>query len=201
MSAKTLIVAVAALAASGAAALPASAAPDTGKMPLRAAILFNLIDRNGDGSIDKDELDAVRNAIFAAIDTNGDGKISKEELQAVGQGMRERAMQRWQFMHRPGGPERFGWQGGPPQWRGQDGRDGRGPMFDGGPRQPGPRQGMMDDRQGPPPGVAPSDAPGQGFMPGPQDLASADKNGDGSISRDEFSVQQFLPGLAQLLGE
>lgn len=185
MSPKILIVAVAALAASGAATLPASAAPEPGKMPLRATVMFNLVDRNGDGSIDKDELDAVRNAIFAAIDANNDGKLSKDEIQAIGQGMRDRAQGR--FQQRP----HFGWQGGP--------RDGRGPMQDGRPRQPGPRQGMMDDRQGPPPAgmMGQSGAPGQGPLAGPQGLASADQNGDGTVTRDEFAVG-MLPGIAEL---
>ncbi|CAN5216106.1 hypothetical protein BH10PSE9_BH10PSE9_23760 [soil metagenome] len=198
MSPKILLVAAAAMTLTGAAAVPASAAPgDAPKMPLRATVMFNLVDRNGDGSIDKDELDAVRNAIFAAIDANGDGKLSKDEIQAVGQGMRDRAQQR----------PHFGWQGGPPRdGRGpmMDGgrpRDGRGPMMDGGPRPPGPRQGMLDDRQGPPPfGITgQTGAPDPGPLAGPQGLATADQNADGTITRDEFAAG-MLPGMAALFG-
>jgi hypothetical protein len=206
MSAKILLVAVAALTASGAATLPASAASEPGKMPLRATVMFNLVDRNGDGSIDKDELDAVRNAIFAAIDANADGKLSKDEVQAIGQGMRGQGM-RDRGQGRSEQRPHFGWQGGPPRdGRGsmQDGgrpRDGRGPMMDGGPRQPGPRQGMMDDRQGPPPAgmMGQTGTPGQGPLAGPQGLASADQDGDGTITRDEFAVG-MLPGMAGLFG-
>jgi hypothetical protein len=190
MSPKLPLVAVAPVTLSGAGAVEASAAPgDAPKMPLRATVMFNLIDRNGDGFIDKDELDAVRNAIFAAIDTNGDGKLSKDEIQAVGKGMRDRARER--FQQRP----HFGWQGGPP-------RDGRGPMQDGRQRPPGPRQGMLDDRQGPPPAgmTGQTGAPEQGPLAGPQGLASADQNGDGTITRDEFSAVGMLPGMAELLG-
>jgi hypothetical protein len=192
MSVRTLIVAVAALTASGAATLPASAAPEPGKMPLRATVLFNLVDRNGDGSIDKDELDVVRNAIFAALDANADGKLSKDELQAATQRMRDGARAR--FMQRP----HFGWQGPP-----RDGRDGRGPgpRWDGrpGPQQPGPRQGMLDEQGPPQPQVGQTDAPDQGPAAG-QQFATADQNGDGTITRDEFAAGLLPPVLGELSG-
>jgi hypothetical protein len=87
---KSLTVAAVALIGVAASALPGFAAPGDDQqpppprhMPLRAAIMFNLIDRNGDGAIDKDELNVVRDAIFAALDANGDGKLTKDELQGA----------------------------------------------------------------------------------------------------------------------
>ena len=65
--------------------------------------LFKKIDRNGDGSITKDELSKVApangpsvNAVFKTVDSNGDGAISRAEFdagapqgrQAQGQGAR-----------------------------------------------------------------------------------------------------------------
>ncbi|MND08629.1 hypothetical protein D3C83_313870 [compost metagenome] len=55
---------------------------------------------------------------------------------------------------------------------------------------------MLDDHQGPPAGMM---GMGQTGAQGPQDLAAADQNGDGSITREEFSVGMVLPGLTDLL--
>ena len=88
MSPKTLIIAAVALTASSAAVLHAMAAAPTDApttpastapmqpAPLRATILFNLLDRNGDGVIDQDELAALTKAVFSAVDANGDGQTS-----------------------------------------------------------------------------------------------------------------------------
>lgn len=64
-------------------ALPALAAATDAKPAPRAAVLFWLLDRNGDGFIDAAELKAFRTASFAAFDTNGDGSLSKPEAQAA----------------------------------------------------------------------------------------------------------------------
>ena len=138
MSAKTLLIATVALATTALTALPSVAAPSqpgppaqagqasqpgpAGKMPLRATIMFALIDRNGDGSIQKEELDVVRDAIFASLDTNSDGQLSKDELGAIG--------------------PMFGPGRGP----GPDGHDGMHRHHDRG----GQWQGQNDDRRGPP---------------------------------------------------
>jgi EF hand len=227
MSAKTLLIATVALATTALTALPSVAAPSqpgppaqagqasqpgpAGKMPLRATIMFALIDRNGDGSIQKEELDVVRDAIFASLDTNSDGQLSKDELGAIGP------------MFGPGrgpGPDghdgmhRHHDRGG--QWQGQN-DDRRGPPHDRqgqmGPRGPQhDQQGRNDDRRGPP-----HDQQGRnddrrgpphdqmGYRGGPngdragkgrQNFASLDTNGDGVISKDEFAAKKLpLPGI------
>lgn len=196
MSPKTLIIAAAALAASSAVILPAlSATPDgqnpTGQqgqarpVPLRATILFNLVDRNGDGAIDQDETSALQKAIFSAIDADKDGKLSPDEFKKIAAGFEG------------GGP---GGQRGPGHFG--RGPDGRGPGFRHGPgdnrqgqieqgQRPGPQDQMMpqlgDNQDGQPPQGA-----GQ-----PRDFASLDTNGDGVVSADEFAAgaPAGLPGM------
>jgi len=41
---------------------------------------FDMIDKNSDGFVTKDEMTAHINAKFAKKDADGDGKISKEEM-------------------------------------------------------------------------------------------------------------------------
>jgi EF hand len=203
LSPKMLLIAAAALAASTAATLPALAAapgqpdqqsqPDQVRpVPLRAQIMFNLIDRNSDGSIDQDEIAALSKAIFSAIDKDSDGKLSKDEFQQIAE-------------HGPGfgpemrGPGMRGMRG--PGGEGMRGPDGMGGFFfhRGGPDG---RQGQMDGG----PGAGPQDRMmqqgyDQGAQPpaagGPtQDFASLDKNGDGVISPDEFAAgAPAMPGL------
>ena len=214
MSAKTLLIATVALATTALTALPSVAAPSqpgppaqagqasqpgpAGKMPLRATIMFALIDRNGDGSIQKEELDVVRDAIFASLDTNSDGQLSKDELGAIGP------------MFGPGrgpGPDghdgmhRHHDHGG--QWQGQN-DDRRGPPHD--------RQGQMgapwssarpagSQRRPPWPAARPDGSyrggpNGDRAGKGPQNFASLDTNGDGVISKDEFAAKKLpLPGI------
>lgn len=187
MSPKLLFAAAAAFAAS-AASLPAHAAPgdaapqQSRPEPLRAQIMFNLIDTNGDGAIDATEAAALQKAIFGALDANKDGKLTPDEFRKVaadfggrdggprfrGPGMGGPGMGR-PGLHRPG----FGWQhrGGP------DGqRQGALP----GDQQPGPQDqlGQNDD------GMQPGDA----APPQPRDFASLDKNGDGVVTPDEFAA-------------
>ena len=99
MSAKTLIIAAAALAASTAMTVPSFAAGGDGtgpngtgpgpnanapaattNLPLRAEVLFNLLDTNHDGTVDQQEFTALSNAIFNALDKNHDGKLEQDEL-------------------------------------------------------------------------------------------------------------------------
>lgn len=202
MSAKTLLIATVALATTAATALPALAVGPNqagpgpgqvqmnqpgqpGKTPLRWTIMFNLLDRNSDGSITKDELDVVRDAIFASVDTDSDGKLTKEEIQSVGP------------MFGPRGPgDRGGERMGRHQQRGEwQGRhdDRRGP--------PG-RQGQLEDHRGPRAdgmmGRMAFGGQGQGAGFGPQFFASLDTNGDGVISQEEFAAAKLpFPGLAQ----
>ena len=194
MSPKTFIIAAAALAASSAAVLPAMAAPpaDTTTpaaptapmhpLPLRATVLFNLLDRNGDGTIDQDELAALTKAIFSAVDANGDGKISADEFdRAVPNfGAGQPRIGRF-FHHGPafgmGGP-RFHHRGDERQGQLQDDQ---GPAGPGGPQQFGDNDGQPQDA-----------APQQSF-------ASLDKNGDGVLSPDEFSAgAPAQPGMPPL---
>ncbi len=208
MSVKTLMIAGAVLAAS--AALPAAAAPaqpSPPREPIGAAVMFNLLDRNGDGVIDKSEADAVAGAIFAAIDTNGDGSVSQQELEA--------ALSRLHHGRGPqfgmGGPEfdrgqRDGWQRDGWRrdgWRHYGWQRGRGMydmrgMADRPPMTPG--QASNDDGAG-----APTDQMAANQQPGGQAAPDSfrlriferlDANGDGVISRDEFAAAgRMFPGM------
>lgn len=93
MPKRILLVAAAALAASAAFALPASAGPD---MTVRGSVAFWLLDRNNDGAIDKAEIEQLRTAIFDAVDTNADGRVTKDEFADV----IERA-EEWRGRHGP----------------------------------------------------------------------------------------------------
>jgi Ca2+-binding EF-hand superfamily protein len=89
-SMKPRVLTIGALFAAGmAAALPASAAeaPDTSA---RAAVMFWLIDRNGDGTIDQGEITALRAVIFDAIDVNHDGRLTKDEVKTLAEAGRAR---------------------------------------------------------------------------------------------------------------
>ncbi|HEY5082128.1 MAG TPA: EF-hand domain-containing protein [Bauldia sp.] len=201
MSPKTLIIAAVALTASSAAVISAVAAPpadpapnapgQTAPMhpvPLRATILFNLLDRNGDGVIDQDELAALTKAVFSAVDANGDGKISSDEFDHAMPMMGGGGPRMGQFFHHHG--PQFGMNG-----------PGRGQGW-GGPRgfhRPGEmRQGQIGNDQGPagaggPQQLGDNDDQSQG--PGPQNFATLDKNGDGVLSPDEFSAgAPAMPG-------
>lgn len=189
MHPRTLIVAVAALATGAMAALPAAAETDTQtrQLPLRAQIMFNLVDANGDGFVDEAEAAALQRAIFAAIDTDGDGKLSAEEFAAIQMGARSGHRQMMGRMMQPDGGHWF--QRGP---RGgeQHGRQGRMQRQD---FEPG--QGFG---RGGPGGPDNAMMPGPGFG-GPDglpivfgDFASLDADGDGVISIDELTVA--IPG-------
>jgi len=73
--------------------LQASAAetPDTS---LRGAVMFWLIDRNGDGTVDQTEIEALRAVVFDAIDTNHDGRVTKDEAKALAEAGRARIAER-----------------------------------------------------------------------------------------------------------
>lgn len=80
---KKTMMAVAACATASLMSLPALAAPAAPaaaqpNLP-RAAILFWMLDRNGDGFIDTNEIQAFRAASFAAFDSNSDGMLSRDE--------------------------------------------------------------------------------------------------------------------------
>ncbi len=179
MSPKTFLIATAAL-ASAAAAQPALAAggPPNGEPPLRAAIIFNLLDRNGDGTVDKDEASAVTGAIFAALDVDGNDKLTDDELRAVGH---------------MGPGQRFD--------RGRHG-DGDGPRWHQG-RGAGPGHGMIgppgdrDDTasRGPGPAMGPGGDNERPLQLRLHDFASIDTDGDGVISQEEFNaVTPPFPG-------
>jgi hypothetical protein len=185
MSAKTLIIAAAALAASTAMTVPSFAAGGDGtgptgagpgnppaatqQLPVRATVMFNLLDTNHDGAVDKDEFAAITNATFAALDDNDDSKLTPDELRS-----------------------HFG------AMMGQ--RGGRGPGDRGG---PGMQQGRnwqdRDDRGGPMGRMAFNGGPAQwgaGYGPqgGPPSFADLDTNHDGAISQDEFQAHIPAPG-------
>ena len=188
MSAKTLIIAAAALAASTAMTVPSFAAGGDGTgpngtgpgpnanapvvtktLPLRAQVLFNLLDVNHDGAVDQQEFSSLANAVFNALDKNHDCKLTPDELRGdfagLGMGGRMGAM----LQH--GG--RFG-PGAPGNWQGRMGNHGGWGRWDG--RGPG----MMGRT-----GFNGPQGPGAGMQP---DFASLDTNGDGAITPDEFAA-------------
>lgn len=184
MSAKTLIIATAALAASTAMTLPAFAAGGDGTgpngtgpgpaanppaaaqtVPPRVPVMFNLLDTNHDGSISKEEFSVLTNAAFESLDTNHDGKLEPNEF-----GGRFGAM-----LGQRGG------RGGPGWNQGRDAR-GWGQQND----RPGPRAGMM--------GRTGFNGPGQ--RGGPPSFADLDTNHDGTISQDEYKAKMPVPGQA-----
>ncbi len=198
MSAKTLIIATAMLAASTAMTLPALAAGGDGTgpngtgpgpnanpptatqtVPVRAQIMFNLLDTNHDGSISKDEFAVISTATFDALDQNHDGKLTQDELgsrfgamlgQRGGRGGPGMGQGRhWQDRDGRGGPG----MGQGRNWQDRDGRGG-----------PGMGQGRMAFNGG----------PGNGPQGGPPTFADLDTNHDGVISADEFKAGMPVPG-------
>jgi len=173
-------------------------APGQPPVPMRDKILFNLLDRNGDGVIDQDELAALTKAVFAAADTNGDGKISADEFdKALPFGGGRPGMMMGRFMHHgpgfggpgfdgPGFGPRFGMDGHHPQHpRWQQGQNDQGP---------GAGPGQFGDNQGPQPADLGDDQGAQPQPAGPHpDFASLDKNGDGVITPDEFQGGMPVP--------
>jgi hypothetical protein len=170
--------------------------PGQPQIPLREKILFNLLDKNGDGAIDQDEFNAFAKAVFSALDANGDGKITIEELQKVMPfaGGRPGWAMGGQFMHHGPGfgprPDRFGMDGhhGPRlDWR--QGQNDQGPA--GAPAQFGDN-GAQQPAGGPPPAQLGDNDP-QGPDGGQPSFASLDKNGDGVLTPDEFQGAAPLP--------
>jgi Ca2+-binding EF-hand superfamily protein len=91
---KQALIAAAVAAATAATALPAAAAAAPEPAPLRAAIMFWLLDRNGDGVIDRAEIEALRAAAFDALDQNHDGILTKDEVSAALAAARARVAER-----------------------------------------------------------------------------------------------------------
>lgn len=190
------MIAAALLTAGAMTTLPAAAAEDeepARALPLRAQILFNLVDVNGDGAIDQTEIAALQRAVFVAIDVDGDGKLTAEEFGKVTAGPRERMARFGQWMGR-GGP-RDGHHG-PGFHRGpRDGRQGQLEMPgmpgapDGGQMPQMPRPQLGEGETGQPDGVPGGE---------PRDFASLDTNGDGVVSAEEFAAgAPRLPFFAQ----
>lgn len=75
---KGVFIVVATVLATGAGTkVPAEAKPST---EVRGAVMFWLLDRNGDGAVDKSEVEALRATIFDAVDANKDGSVTREEF-------------------------------------------------------------------------------------------------------------------------
>jgi hypothetical protein len=192
MSAKTLIIATTLLAATTALTVPAFAAGGDGTgpngsppaatqtLPLRATVMFNLLDTNHDAAVDKDEFAVISTATFDALDQNHDGKLTQDELGGrLGAMMGER-----------------GGRGGPGMGPGDRGGPGMGPGDRDG---RGPGQGRMDDQRGPRDGMMGRmggffNFSGNGPQGGPPSFADLDTNHDGAISQDEFNAGMPVPG-------
>ena len=130
-----------------------------------AAVIFNMMDQNGDGALDIDEVGALTRAIFTTLDRDDNGVLSKDEINT--------ALRRMQG----GGP----WSGqGPraPQVRGGPG-DGLGvPHIQGDAEH---FREAVRNRFGP---------GGPQFPPRPQlpNFGNLDRNDDGVISQEEFEA-------------
>ena len=93
MSLKTLVFALATVAAGAVVAVPAAAA--TGDpSPARGAVMFWLLDRNGDGVIDQGEVAALRAAVFEALDLDHDGRLTQTEAAEAARAVRTRIADR-----------------------------------------------------------------------------------------------------------
>ena len=114
MPPKTLIIACAALLTSAATfpaaaqqmMRPEAATPQANDGPSHmltgAAVIFNMMDGDGDGALDMGEVGALTQAIFTTLDRDEDGKLSKDEINAA---LRQMQASRSAFGPRPGGPD------------------------------------------------------------------------------------------------
>jgi Ca2+-binding EF-hand superfamily protein len=200
MFSKSLVMAAAALAASAAISLPATAQPGGNAQPnkeIRGAVIFWLLDRNNDGAVDKSEVEALRTVIFDAVDTDSDGKVTRQEFMAV---IGERGGPREMRGDRHDGPRH-----GQMEQRGDrhDGPDGRkhAEGRDHGPRhakgeQHAERRGPGKGDQGERRGERMMDRLGVDATDGltkddfaaatPKLFETADEDGNGTVSRSEF---------------
>lgn len=65
-------------------AAPDAAAPAPGgAKPERFVAMFEKLDKNGDGIVEKAEFDVVRVKAFDRLDTNKDGRITAEEVETI----------------------------------------------------------------------------------------------------------------------
>ncbi len=223
MPTKSLVFAGVALVVGAVATLPASAAPTLKPAdgPMGPTIMFNLLDRNGDGVIDKDEASALTTAVFAALDTDHSGTLTEQELRgalkhfgmnrAMGKRQAQGEFQRGRDGHdrHEGFGPRMAERG--PMMR-HYGQMGPGPNMEAGlgRTDPGPGPGMgqgpgpnMEQGAGPNMGQGPGSNMAQG--PGPNDgqagdqtndprarmFAYLDTNHDGVISKEEFDAARF----------
>lgn len=177
MFSRSLIVAAAALAASAAISLPATAQPNGNPPPnkeIRGTVMFWLLDRNNDGQIDRSEVDALRAVIFDAVDTDGNGSVSQEEFIAV-----------------------IGNFHGP---RGMRGDRGDGPRHgrweQRGDRDDGPRGHSYAERRGPgPQGRGPGHGPGKGDFAEHRGERMMDRLG---IDEDGLTKNDFVTAAPKL---
>lgn len=143
---KSLLIAATALVACTGFVLPAAAKPDT---QLRGTVMFWLLDRNNDGTIDKVEVEELRAVIFDAVDANDDGRVSKEEFVAVienfqgGRGKHGGVQGRQGMRDDRGGDER---RHGRWEKRGHGPRDGQ--VEERGDRRDGPRKEEFAEKRG-----------------------------------------------------
>jgi len=181
MSPKALLVASALVASTALTATAASAASNDGKRPapIGAAIMFNMLDQNGDGSVDATELQALTSAIIAAVDTDDDGALSESELNQIVRGFGQRGGPGKYAARGPRGGQHGQYQRGP---RGQQhGQFQRGPGGPGGDRED--RQARAAERFG----IDEDGLTQQEFLDRQLErFSAADADADGTVTLEEF---------------
>jgi hypothetical protein len=106
MSTKAFLFAAAALAgAASVTTLPATAATDPAPVP--GTVMFWLMDRNGDGAIDRQEIEALRAVVFDSLDLDKNGSVTKEEVGNVGKQIRGKIADRNAERIKDGPKKRF----------------------------------------------------------------------------------------------
>ena len=85
-------------------AAPAAVSPMAAVAPVKTPVkehrgVFEQADADNDGIVTKEEFLAAEEKYFGSVDKNGDGKLTKDEIQAQRQAAREKRTQ-WRQAHK-----------------------------------------------------------------------------------------------------